>query len=63
MDKQQTQIRLPTEMFNKIKQQAQENSRSMNGQLIEIIKKGMGIGAAEQAAFIGGNEQPRSNPL
>ena len=62
MDKQQTQIRLPAEMFKKIKQQAQENSRSMNGQLIEIIKKGMGIGAAEQAAFIGGNEQPRSNP-
>ncbi|QTR45389.1 Arc family DNA-binding protein [Thiothrix litoralis] len=41
MEKQQTQIRLPAEMFKEIKRQARENNRSMNGQLLELVQKGM----------------------
>jgi hypothetical protein len=50
MEKKQTQIRLPSALYEKIKEQARKHNRSLNGQLMEFIQKGMKDGATEQQA-------------
>lgn len=38
----QTQIRLPTALYNELKDSAEQNFRSMNGELLYWIQLGMG---------------------
>jgi len=38
VEQSRTQIRLPVELMEWLKAQAREQSRSMNGQLVEILK-------------------------
>ncbi|MEB4590045.1 Arc family DNA-binding protein [Candidatus Thiothrix sp. Deng01] len=38
----QTQIRLPTALYNELKESAEENFRSLNGELLFWIQLGMG---------------------
>jgi len=49
MEKKQTQIRLPSALYEEIKAQARKHNRSLNGQLMEFILKGMNDGAERQA--------------
>lgn len=51
MEKKQTQIRLPAALYEEIKEQAREHNRSLNGQLMELIQKGMKESTADKAAF------------
>lgn len=39
-----TQVRFPGELMDWVKQQAKEQGRSMNAQLVEIIKQAKGEG-------------------
>ena len=50
MEKKQTQIRLPSALYEEIKAQARKHNRSLNGQLMEFIQKGMKDCAIEQQA-------------
>ncbi|KAA0995435.1 Arc family DNA-binding protein [Pseudomonas sp. ANT_J12] len=44
-----TQVRFPVELMEWIKQQAREQNRSMNAQLVEIIQQARGKTKNEQA--------------
>lgn len=44
-----TQVRFPGELMEWLKQQAKEQNRSMNAQLIEIIQQAKGKAKNEQA--------------
>ncbi|MEB4590044.1 Arc family DNA-binding protein [Candidatus Thiothrix sp. Deng01] len=49
MEKRQTQIRLPSSLFEEIKRQARESNRSLNGQLVELVQLGLKAGRKEEA--------------
>lgn len=51
MEKKQTQIRLPSALYEEIKEQARKHNRSLNGQLMELIQKGMKDDATERQAY------------
>lgn len=44
-----TQVRFPGELMEWVKQQAREQNRSMNAQLVEIIQQAKGKRQNEQA--------------
>lgn len=48
-DLSRTQVRFPGELMEWLKQQAREQNRSMNAQLVEIIKQAKGKAKSEQA--------------
>lgn len=56
MEKKQTQIRLPAALYDEIKDLAQKHNRSLNGQLIEFIQKGMKSTETEYNANINQQE-------
>lgn len=57
MEKKQTQIRLPSALYEEIKEQARKHNRSLNGQLMELIQKGMKDGATERQAYEHGKRE------
>lgn len=48
-DLSRTQVRFPGELMEWLKQQAREQNRSMNAQLVEIIQQAKGKAKNEQA--------------
>lgn len=44
-----TQVRFPGDLMDWLKQQAKEQGRSMNAQLVEIVKQAKGVRKNEQA--------------
>lgn len=44
MEKRQTQIRLPAFLYEEIKRLAQTSNRSLNGQLVELVQRGIDLG-------------------
>lgn len=57
-------LRLDAELKQLAEKRARQNGRSMNSEIVQILKEVL-IGKAEQAVFIGGNHdgyELRSNP-
>lgn len=46
----QTQVRMPADVHELLTERAKQNDRSMNGELVRILKEAL-TGAAEKAAY------------
>lgn len=46
----QTQVRIPVDVHSLLTERAKQNDRSMNAELVRILKEAL-TGTAEQAAF------------